>query len=236
MNEDEHIVEGYLKSQGYKHVIYEPDGNQPPDFLINGNIACEARRLNQFHMQNGRYVPLENLEYPLYQKLNQIFSSFKDSSLPNSAFVGYSIRRPFKLNKTTVKEIEAVCREQMNHITSRREYTIADNLYLTFIPSEKLEKQIYLFGSMLDYNKGGFIISETIKSLNFIISEKDRKVEPYSSRYDEWWLILVNHIFFDIDRLENDQIKHGMNRPERFSQIHIISPIERGKGYMVYKS
>ena len=233
MNEDELIARKYLSALGHKQIVYEPDGNQPPDFLIDRTIACEVRRLNQFHKNGVRNEPLENLEYPLYHKLKQIFKSFKNDSLPNSAFVGYTVRRPFKLNKAIIKEIEAICNEQINYITTTKKYTVGQNLTLTFIPTDKPKDQVYLFGSMLDYDKGGLIIEETIKSLNIIISEKDDKVLPHFQNYNEWWLILVNHIFFDIDRVENEQVKRRMIKSEIFSQIHVVSRIEHGRGYII---
>jgi hypothetical protein len=36
MNREEKITEAYLKSLGFKDVIFEPDGNIPPDFSIDG--------------------------------------------------------------------------------------------------------------------------------------------------------------------------------------------------------
>jgi len=47
MDSSERIVYQYLSYQGFSDVAYEPDGNVPPDFLLNGRIAVEVRRLNQ---------------------------------------------------------------------------------------------------------------------------------------------------------------------------------------------
>ncbi len=47
MNRDERIVEGYLNSLNLGKAVYEPDGKVPPDFLVDGRIAIEVRRLNQ---------------------------------------------------------------------------------------------------------------------------------------------------------------------------------------------
>jgi len=44
MDSSERIVYEYLSSQGFSDVAYEPDGNVPPDFLLNGRIAVEVRR------------------------------------------------------------------------------------------------------------------------------------------------------------------------------------------------
>jgi hypothetical protein len=43
MNREEIIAEDYLKSIGFKDVVFEPEGKKkPPDFRIDGNIAVEV--------------------------------------------------------------------------------------------------------------------------------------------------------------------------------------------------
>lgn len=37
----------YLSSLQLGPTVFEPDGKNPPDFLIAGRIAVEARRLNE---------------------------------------------------------------------------------------------------------------------------------------------------------------------------------------------
>lgn len=54
MNKDERIAERYLKSLNIGEVAYEPDGKIPPDFLVNGCIAVEVRRLNQHYEADGK--------------------------------------------------------------------------------------------------------------------------------------------------------------------------------------
>ncbi len=49
MDRTEKLVSEHLAHRGYKYVVYEPDGNIPPDFLVDGSIAIEVRRLNQNH-------------------------------------------------------------------------------------------------------------------------------------------------------------------------------------------
>jgi hypothetical protein len=47
MKRDEKKAREYLESLGFKQIIYEPDGNIPPDFLVESSIAIEVRCLNQ---------------------------------------------------------------------------------------------------------------------------------------------------------------------------------------------
>jgi len=45
--------------------VYEPDGNTPPDFLVNGTIAVEVRRLNQNEIIESGHRGLEVTTFPL---------------------------------------------------------------------------------------------------------------------------------------------------------------------------
>jgi len=44
MDEAEMLSEAFLRSRGFKAVVYEPDGNIPPDFLCDTRVAVEVRR------------------------------------------------------------------------------------------------------------------------------------------------------------------------------------------------
>lgn len=57
----ESVAIEYFQSRGYSNIIHEPDGNVPPDLLIDNNIAVEVRRLNQFKNINGVDYPLKIL-------------------------------------------------------------------------------------------------------------------------------------------------------------------------------
>jgi len=60
MDDSEIVVRQHLEHLGFKSIIYEPDGNIPPDFLVEGRIAVEVRRLNQNYVSGSGQ--LEGLE------------------------------------------------------------------------------------------------------------------------------------------------------------------------------
>ena len=43
----ETAVDRFLRHSGFTDLVFEPDGNIPPDFVVEGRIAVEVRRLNQ---------------------------------------------------------------------------------------------------------------------------------------------------------------------------------------------
>jgi hypothetical protein len=84
MNREEKITETYLKSLGFKNVVFEPDGNIPPDFSIDGGIAVEARRLNQHFFAKDEAQGLEESRIPLFKLLESTLSEF------DSGYEGFS--------------------------------------------------------------------------------------------------------------------------------------------------
>jgi hypothetical protein len=69
MDDSERLADQYLRSFGIGAVIYEPDGNMPPDFCVGGRIAVEVRRLNQnYEFSDGTKQGLEERAIPLWKK------------------------------------------------------------------------------------------------------------------------------------------------------------------------
>ena len=75
MDSSERIVLEYLFYRGFKSVVYEPDGNVPPDFLVNGRIAVEVRRLNQHKETAAGPRGLEQVAYPLDAKFRRLLAT-----------------------------------------------------------------------------------------------------------------------------------------------------------------
>src|SRR5206468_13124046 len=69
MDKSEQIAESHLRSRGFQDIMYEPDGNVPPDFLVDGQIAVEVRRLNQNEDTPEGPRGLEEAAIPLQAKI-----------------------------------------------------------------------------------------------------------------------------------------------------------------------
>ena len=55
MNPDEQIAYKYLQNKfGTERIIYEPNGNIPPDFLVPAGPAVEVRRLNRHDFSGAK--------------------------------------------------------------------------------------------------------------------------------------------------------------------------------------
>lgn len=84
MNRKEKIIENYLKSLGFSDIIYEPNGNVPPDFLVDKTIAIEVRRLNQQYFTPKGTDGLEEQRFPFFNLLESCLAEFNSKYQGNS--------------------------------------------------------------------------------------------------------------------------------------------------------
>jgi hypothetical protein len=233
MKPEEQRSYNFLTSLGHSNIIHEPDGNIPPDLLIDGKIAIEVRRLNQFTVQNGMLVPNENLYFRLIPKLNSILNCIIPENFSNSVWVMVRYERPLKTTPKLFNEINEFFLENAGKVNKEIIYSFGNNLSFKLTPaSKKFEKYYYL--GMSDRNSGGYIVSIYHNCLQRVINEKVQRVQNYFTKYSEWWLILVNHLVFPLDELDIKQLKELPMIPNIFSQVLIISP-QQNDDYFKYK-
>lgn len=114
MDPSEQLVEKYLQELGLGEVVFEPDGNIPPDFSINKSIAVEVRRLNQNHESpDGSTQGLEEAALPLEQHLENFLPTLGPSQTGESWFVGIEFHRPMGPWKPIRTQIERQLRAFM---------------------------------------------------------------------------------------------------------------------------
>ncbi len=197
MKSDERIVEGYLNALGMGEVVHEPDGKVPPDFLVDGRIAVEVRRLNQHYEAGGKLRGLEQDSISLRQSLENLLSEFAASNVSSSWFVCFSFRRPIPPWRT----LRPLVREALSgFLTAPADHAwripITDSFDLTILRSTDVHEKCFIFGAHTDMDAGGWIVSEIIRNASAFIASKSVKVTPYLSKYPLWWLVLVDHIAF----------------------------------------
>ena len=94
MNDSERSVHDYLSSLQLGPIVFEPDGKNPPDFLIAGRIAVEARRLNENELVGRQHRGLEVTAKPLHRAVVKALAASGSPDSNGSWFVNYSVRRP----------------------------------------------------------------------------------------------------------------------------------------------
>jgi hypothetical protein len=234
MKREEKIAYDYFMSMGYDSIEYEPDGNIPPDFLLNGSIAVEVRRLNQY-FKNQKNIPLEALDYQLIPRIENLIKSFDLPHITTSAFLTISYARPLKVDKKLIAEIHTILQDHIQSIQEVREYSIRKNLRIRIRPSKRKLPFIYNIGVLSDHDTGGVIVGLLYQNLKLVIAEKAIKVEPYYKRYDEWWLLLTDHIGFSLEDEDINQLISLPINTQYFKKVILVSGFYNTKVAIINK-
>lgn len=225
-NREEKLVIDNLSYQGYENILFEPDGNIPPDILVDNKIAIEVRRLNQNQKTVNGFKGLEQDEFLVHGILRKIMEEVSDEDYEKSAFVGYYFKRPIPSKNEIKKFAKEVLENHKSSIDEMREYEYNKYFRMMVFPSEiKLDQQ-YEYGMSTDGDSGGFIVSLIYENLKLIISEKEEKTKNYRNKYSEWWLAVVDTIGYGLSDLDLGQLNDLPKIENQFDRLLLISAID----------
>ncbi len=211
---------------GFRNVSYEPDGNIPPDFVIDGEIAVEVRRLNQNFDDGSGPRGLEEVTAPLWQKIERLVKSIAETD-GNSWFVFFSFSRPVPRWKELEPELRSALLE-FRFNARRRTGTIfsSPNFQMRVGEASSPLETFFRMGGMSDRQAGGWVVAELISNIQYCAAEKLRKIEPHRSKYKTWWLALTNYTGFGLGDHECQQLRQHLPRPSGWDKVLIVSPVD----------
>jgi hypothetical protein len=225
MDASENIVNEYLKHQKYEDIVYEPDGNVPPDFLVNGRIAIEVRRLNQNKSDGGGSKGLEETAIPLRKKIEKLAFSFGPPDDGESWFLFYRFSRPIGKWKT----IETKLKEELQRFRDKKprvktSLRFEKGLEFEIFRASKPHDTFFVMAGYSDEESGGWLIPEIKKNLELCITEKTYKIRNVKSKYPEWWLVLIDLIGYGLDDFDKQQFREQVSIEHDWQKIILINP------------
>lgn len=227
MDSTERLVYEYLTSQGFSDIVYEPDGNVPPDFVIDGLVAIEARRLNQNEETAGRLRGLEQTAIPLRTLIEKQLTSMGPSTTGVSWFVFYTFRRPLPPWKELERALKQTLTEFKDCPSPAPTLTVVTPMFnVRFIRASAVHRDIFVLGGWVDYNSGGFIVAEMSRNLSICIEEKSRKVAKVRHKYQQWWLVLVDYIGYGLTESDREQLRELTKAKGPWDKVILVNPLD----------
>jgi hypothetical protein len=224
MKPEEVSTNKYLKNHFGGNVVFEPDGNVPPDFAVNSIYAVEVRRLNQQFFNEQKTEGLENLSFPLYYVLKEVLRSFNTLYSGKSYLVDMDYRRPLDKNMRQIKsemhnsletflqtEVSLPCMLKVN-----------EKIDFWINSSDAINGQVFQFVGEHDEDAGGGVISVYIENIRHCISAKSSKIKQYKSKYEAWWLYLVDYLELGLDHGEVEKVKSVISDLGEFNKVAVI--------------
>lgn len=227
MNRSEQLANAYLRGLGFHDIVYEPDGNVPPDFLVDKKIAVEVRQLNQNQITDSGYQGLDEVGIPLSMKFKNLLTSFGPAGSGPSWFVRYTFRRPVppwtQLQKSVSEQLAEFRKNQS--VQSLAKITITETFKLTLIRATDPHPSLFVFGGDSDNDSGGWVLSETLKNLRICIEEKTKKIERVRGKYEEWWLVLIDYIGYGVDECDRGVYRKHLGIDHNWNKVVLVNPL-----------
>lgn len=244
MDDSETLAEAYLRSLGYADVRYEPNGNIPPDFLVDGRIAVEVRRLNQHHVRGAgeKIRSLEETSIPLQNKIANYLRTISPSTPNNESwFVSFRFRRPVPNWRYLEKELNNILRTFMvmkdrrpfqRHLTVGNgfEIRVFGPAIMQNVSATGQKSHFFRLAGCNDSDSGGWAVSEIAVNLAHCIAEKLAKIASRRATSREWWLVLPDHMgFFRLDEADRHQVRchiaeRASDKPREFDRVILLKP------------
>lgn len=223
MDRSERLALTYLESLRLGHVVHEPDGNIPPDFLVDGRIAVEVRRLNQNEETANGHRGLEETSIPLNRSIKKLLASLGPSVDGVSWYVSYSFERPIAAWKDLeLVLVQTLANGRRNGLDELEDVEVLRGFRVSMQRSGRLWPNAFVLGAWVDHNSGGFVVSELERNLRLCITEKTQKVASVRYKYPEWWLLFLDHIGYGGDR---DELR-ALEIPHSWDRVVLVSPID----------
>jgi len=224
MDRSEAVVQVLLANMGFSKVVYEPDGNIPPDFVVNDEIAVEVRRLNQNFDDGSGARGLEEVSTPLWQKITNLVESIGETD-GNSWFVFFSFSRPVPRWRELEPELRSALLEfKANADRSMGTIYKTQNFQMRVGEASEPLETFFRMGGMSDRQAGGWVVSELISNIKHCASEKLRKIDPHRPKYKSWWLALTNYTGFGLGEHESQQLRQHLARPRGWDKVILVDP------------
>lgn len=223
MDKTEVIADRHLRGLGCTDVVFQE--NDPPDFVVNGTIAVEVRRLNQHADTPSGSVGLESDQIAMDRLIRRVTPEIDGAGIAENWFVWSDFERPLPKWKEVEKAIRnCLIAFRDAETRSAGDIKVLPNLNLHFIPGSYTGNAAFLrAGGYVDGDTGGWVIPELIRNVRICIEEKSRKTKEARSRFPVWWLLLVDYMGCGIATSEMEPLKQAITKHPDWDKIIIVN-------------
>jgi len=240
----EALARVHLHHRGFRDVVWHPIHNSPPDFLVDGKLAIEVRRLTQHFVDDaGRARPLEETTIPLVYGLSELAVKLGPKSFDRPWAVTAEFSRPLpkwgKLKRHVLGALKAFATAPPSDAIEHW-IDVTKHLRLRLSPPEsqaifdarpdalrrKRQSTFFLPSSgAIDLDAGGPVLEKLNRNIEICRAEKEVKITPVKDRYPEWWLLLVDYISRGVPLIVRDQqFQEIPVNPAPWNKIVLVSP------------
>lgn len=229
----ETLAQQYLQAR-FRKVVYEPDGNISPDFLVDDRIAVEVRRLNENESIAGEHRGLEEVSIPLWNNIKSLLATLGSPTHGQSWYILVRHKRPlgsWRELRPLVSAALTAFRDRARHEPTK--VTVTDNLAFVLFRTGKSYPTFFVLGGSSDEDSGGLLLELMEKNIRLCIDQKLHKVAPVRSKYPEWWLLLVDHIGFGLDDFDRELFRDQVTIQHTWDKVILVDPRDASRSFEI---
>ncbi|HRJ33983.1 MAG TPA: hypothetical protein PKY51_10545 [Fimbriimonadaceae bacterium] len=192
-----------LRAMGFSEIDYEPVPNSTPDFLMNGRIGVEIRRLNSIEFEKANE---DGLIDSVSKKAGTLLQEYGQPGT-QSWWVLLLMKPPVPTWRDLKKKLRNLLQR---FLASEERYPGViledESLRVEVLPFEFDADRCFLGPDVNIASTGGWAIAEMLEAIPRFAHEKLKKREHCRCHCDEWWLMFEDRISFglraqDVSRL-----------------------------------
>jgi len=236
MDQAEMLSEAFLRLQGFHTVEYEPDGNIPPDFLCDGKVAVEVRRLNHHFKADGESPEaLDKKGVAIWNTVKGVLREIGPPTSGRSWWVCYTVRRPIKRYKDIPKLLKKALLEfRSDPCDGEQKIAVVEGFSVKLVPAEIVHELEFVFASASDRDSAGWLLDMMQTNLQLCIDEKSQKIDKVRANYQTWWLVLVDMIGWGLSEFDQDLFKDSVSINKRdWASIILIDPRDPARYFKI---
>ena len=212
----------YLESTCPGTIVHEPDGNVPPDFVIDGRVAVEVRRLNVNEIGPGRLRSLDQTARPFLDRFRTLLASYGRAT-DAAWWVGIEFRRPLPPWEKLGPAARGLFDGFIADPTLRGERRALDrDVWAEMLPRSAPARRTFRLAWATDGDAEGARIALMERNVKCCIQDKTAKVLPYRARYPEWWLVLVD-VAFRLDPQERRAFRQQSGIRHDWDRVFVLN-------------
>lgn len=233
MDEAEAVAQKYLAHRGHKTIRFEPDGNMPPDFLVDESIAVEVRRLNQNDPTKDGPHGLDEVAVPLWMSMRKFVLTLGPPKDDRNWYVSFTYQRPLPEWRVLRPMVRAKLEEFRSHPSDRQTIPVEQNFTLELFRTGKPYSTMLILGGCMDEDAGGWLLAEMERNIKICIEDKKRKIERVRDKYPQWWLLLVDQIGFGLDEFDRELFRDQVCIEHDWNKIILIDPRNHERAFEI---
>ena len=209
------------------HIVFEPDGQRTPDFLIDGRIAVEVRRLDEHDGSEPAPRSLVETSVPLIRHLRSLVNMTEWAGSQTHGII-YHYGRPLASKREVdagVRAFLASLQESDDPVGQTAE--VAPRLHLTCSDPVARTGSAYSLLGGWDDNQGGDIRRLLVRNTAVCIESKTARMIARRQAYPEWWLMLVDYVSHGAVDYSHAEAQAGLRAlPHTWDSVILVDPLD----------